>query len=159
MLFKESPDTMAYLSVPSPIGDLTLFEEDGKLISLDWGAVEGGEETPLLLEAARQLDAYFDGTLKEFTLPLDPAGTAFQKKVWAAMEKIPYGAVRRYGDVAEELASGPRAVGGACGKNPIPVIIPCHRIIASDGTLGGYSGQDGIDTKRFLLTLEGIEGV
>jgi len=150
---------MAYLSVPSPIGDLTLFEEDGKLISLDWGAVEGGEETPLLLEAARQLDAYFDGTLKEFTLPLDPAGTAFQKKVWAAMEKIPYGAVRRYGDVAEELASGPRAVGGACGKNPIPVIIPCHRIIASDGTLGGYSGQDGIDTKRFLLTLEGIEGV
>ena len=150
---------MAYLSVPSPIGDLTLFEEDGKLISLDWGAVEGGEETPLLLEAARQLDAYFDGTLKEFTLPLDPAGTAFQKKVWAAMEKIPYGAVRRYGDVAEELASGPRAVGGACGKNPIPVIIPCHRIIASDGTFGGYSGQDGIDTKRFLLTLEGIEGV
>lgn len=150
---------MAYLSVPSPIGDLTLFEEDGKLISLDWGAVEGGEETPLLLEAARQLEAYFDGTLKTFTLPLDPAGTAFQKKVWAVMEKIPYGAVRRYGDVAEELSSGPRAVGGACGKNPIPVIIPCHRIIASDGTLGGYSGQDGIDTKRFLLTLEGIEGV
>ena len=91
---------MAYLSVPSPIGDLTLFEEDGKLISLDWGAVEGGEETPLLLEAARQLEAYFDGTLKTFTLPLDPAGTAFQKKVWAVMEKIPYGAVRRYGDVA-----------------------------------------------------------
>lgn len=150
---------MAYLSVPSPIGDLTLFEEDGKLISLDWGAVEGGEETPLLLEAARQLDAYFDGTLKEFSLPLDPAGTAFQKKVWAVMEKIPYGKVRRYGDVAEELGSAPRAVGGACGKNPIPVIIPCHRIIASDGGLGGYSGQDGVDTKRFLLTLEGIEGV
>ena len=150
---------MAYLSVPSPIGDLTLFEEDGKLISLDWGAVEGGEETPLLLEAAHQLDAYFDGSLKVFSLPLDPAGTAFQKKVWAVMEKIPYGSVRRYGDVAEELASAPRAVGGACGKNPIPVIIPCHRIIASDGTLGGYSGQDGVDTKRFLLTLEGIEGV
>lgn len=150
---------MAYLSVPSPIGDLTLFEEDGKLISLDWGAVEGGEETPLLLEAAHQLDAYFDGSLKVFSLPLDPAGTAFQKNVWAVMEKIPYGAVRRYGDVAEELSSGPRAVGGACGKNPIPVIIPCHRIIASDGTLGGYSGQDGIDTKRFLLSLEGIEGV
>jgi len=150
---------MAYLSVSSPIGDLTLFEEDGKLISLDWGAVEGGEETPLLLEAARQLDAYFDGSLKEFSLPLDPAGTAFQKKVWAIMEKIPYGQVRRYGDVAVELASAPRAVGGACGKNPIPVIIPCHRIIATDGGLGGYSGQDGVDTKRFLLTLEGFEGV
>ena len=150
---------MAYLSVPSPIGELTLFEEDGKLISLDWGAVEGGEETPLLLEAARQLDAYFDGTLKAFTLPLDPAGTAFQKKVWAIMETIPYGSVRRYGDVASELGSAPRAVGGACGRNPIPVIIPCHRIIASDGGLGGYSGQDGVDTKRFLLNLEGVEGV
>jgi len=150
---------MAYLTVPSPVGDLTLFEEDGQLISLDWGAVEGGEETPLLLEAARQIDAYFDGELKDFDLPLSPHGTTFQKKVWAVMEKIPYGQVRRYGDVAAELSSGPRAVGGACGKNPIPIIIPCHRIIATDGGLGGYSGQDGVDTKRFLLSLEGVEGV
>ena len=150
---------MAYLTVPSPLGDLTLFEEDGKIISLDWGAVEGGEETPLLTEAARQLDDYFDGSLKTFTLPLDPAGTAFQKKVWEAMTRIPYGQIRRYGEVAEELDSGPRAVGGACGRNPIPIIIPCHRILGSNGSLGGYSGDGGLDTKLFLLRLEGVEGV
>lgn len=150
---------MAYLTLSSPIGPLTLFEEDGKIVSLDWGAVEGEEETPLLLEAVRQLEAYFEGKLKSFDLPLAPGGTAFQKKVWAVMETIPYGTVRRYGDVAAELDSAPRAVGGACGRNPIPIIIPCHRIIASDGGLGGYSGQDGVDTKRFLLKLEGFEGV
>ena len=147
---------MAYLSIPSPIGDLTLFEEDGQLISLDWGAVEGGEETPLLLEAARQLEAYFDGSLKTFDLPLAPAGTAFQKKVWQALQQIPFGQVLRYGEMADKLSSGPRAIGGACGKNPLPVLIPCHRVIAADGSLGGYSGQDGIDTKRFLLDLEGV---
>ncbi len=145
---------MPYLTVPSPLGDLTLFEDNGHLVALDWGAVEGESETPLLEEAARQLEAYFDGRLRRFDLPLAPAGTAFQKRVWAVMQTIPYGQVLRYGDVARLLASGPRAVGGACGRNPLPILIPCHRIVGSHGALGGYSGQDGIETKRFLLHLE-----
>lgn len=148
---------MPYLTIFSPIGDLTLFEEDGKLVSIDWGAVDGGEETPLLLEAAQQIEDYFDGKRQEFNLPLAPFGTAFQKKVWAALQTIPYGQVLRYGEMAERLDSGPRAIGGACGKNPLPVVIPCHRVIAADGSLGGYSGQDGLETKKFLLTLEGAK--
>ena len=146
---------MHYLSFSSPVGDLTLFEEDGKLISLDWGAVEGGESNPLLEEARRQLDDYFDGQRQSFDLPLAPMGTVFQQKVWHALQDIPYGSVSRYGELARLIDSGPRAVGSACGRNPLPIIIPCHRVIAADGSLGGYSGQDGLETKQFLLTLEG----
>src|SRR5579859_4252855 len=112
---------MPYLTCPSPLGPLTLFEEDGAIISLDWGAVDGGEETPLLKEAARQLEAYFDGELKTFDLPLTPHGTAFQKKLWKALEAIPYGDTLTYGQLASRIDSGPRAIGGACGRNPIPV--------------------------------------
>lgn len=146
---------MSYLTCSSPLGQLTLFEEDGAIISLDWGAVEGGEETPLLKEAVRQLEAYFDGDLKDFDLTLRPAGTAFQKKIWKALETIPYGETLTYGQLASRIDSGPRAIGGACGRNPIPVIIPCHRILASGGKMGGYSGEGGLDTKTFLLRLEG----
>ena len=146
---------MPYLTCPSPLGALTIFEEDGKIISLDWGAVDGGAETPLLAEAARQLEAYFDGDLTEFDLPLDPHGTAFQKKLWAALETIPYGSTLTYGELASRIDSGPRAIGGACGRNPIPIIIPCHRVLAAGGKMGGYSGHEGPDTKHFLLRLEG----
>ena len=147
---------MPYLSLPSPVGDLTLFEDDDKIISLDWGGVDGGEETPLLLEAMQQLEDYFDGSRKSFDLPLAPQGTAFQQKVWAALRQIPFGQVLRYGDLAKLVSSAPRAIGGACGKNPIPIIIPCHRVIASNGGLGGYSGLDGLESKQFLLDLEGV---
>ncbi|HLN25903.1 MAG TPA: methylated-DNA--[protein]-cysteine S-methyltransferase [Patescibacteria group bacterium] len=150
---------MSYLSIHSPIGDLTLFEEDGKLVSIDWGWVDGGAETPLLAEARSQLEHYFDGQRQDFDLPLAPAGTAFQRRVWDALQRIPYGQALRYGDLAAELGSGPRAIGGACGRNPLPVVIPCHRVVAADGSLGGYSGVDGIDTKRALLDLEGFKGV
>ena len=146
---------MPYLTCPSPVGPLTLFEEDGKIISLDWGAVDDGEETPLLREAARQLEAYFDGALTRFDLPLDPHGTVFQKKLWRALETIPYGQTLTYGEMASQIDSGPRAIGGACGRNPIPIIIPCHRVLGSGGKMGGYSGHDGTDTKEFLLRLEG----
>jgi len=149
---------MPYLSIHSPIGDLTLFEEDGKLVSIDWGWVDGGDETPLLAEARSQLDHYFDGQRQQFDLPLAPAGTAFQRRVWEALQRIPYGQALRYADLAAELGSGPRAIGGACGRNPLPVVIPCHRVVAADGSLGGYSGVDGIDTKRALLDLEGFKG-
>ena len=146
---------MSYLTCPSPLGALTLFEEDGKIISLDWGAVDGGEETPLLAEAARQLEAYFDGELTRFDLPLDPQGTAFQKKLWMALKTIPYGSTLTYGELASRIDSAPRAIGGACGRNPIPIIIPCHRVLAAGGRMGGYSGHEGTDTKEFLLRLEG----
>jgi methylated-DNA-[protein]-cysteine S-methyltransferase len=109
----------------------------------------------LLIEARRQFEDYFDGRRRDFDLPLKAAGSPFQKRVWTAMRDIPYGEVRYYGDLARQLGSGPRAIGGACGRNPLPVIVPCHRIIAADGSLGGYSGMHGLETKQFLLTLEG----
>ena len=146
---------MPYMTCPSPVGPLTLFEEDGAIISLDWGAVDGGEETPLLREATRQLDAYFDGELTRFDLPLAPHGTAFQKKLWQALNSIPYGGTLTYGELASRIGSAPRAIGGACGRNPIPIIVPCHRVLAAGGKMGGYSGHDGTDTKEFLLRLEG----
>ncbi len=146
---------MPYVSMKSPIGDLTLFEEDGRIVALDWGWVERGTATPLLTEARNQLDQYFDGERQDFDLPLAPNGSLFQKKVWASLQRIPYGQVRRYGELATELESAPRAVGGACARNPLPIIVPCHRVVGSGGSLGGYSGLEGLDTKRFLLSLEG----
>jgi len=149
---------MSYLAYNSPVGPLTLFEEDGVIIAVEWGWPPESEDAPApVLEQARdQLDAYFEGRLKEFDLPLAPMGTAFQKKVWQAMSRIPFGATRTYGDLAGELGTSPRALGGACGRNPIPIIIPCHRILGSNGGLGGYSGMDGTETKAFLLRLEGV---
>lgn len=149
---------MSYLAYNSPVGPITLFEEDGVIIAVEWGWPPESEDPPApVLERARdQLDAYFEGALKEFDLPLAPMGTAFQKKVWQAMSRIPFGATRTYGDLATELGTSPRALGGACGRNPIPIIIPCHRILAGNGGLGGYSGMDGTETKAFLLRLEGV---
>lgn len=100
------------------------------------------------------LHAYFDGAPDPFAdLPLNPAGTPFQRRVWAAMQAIPRGRTRTYGELARDLRSSARAVGMACGANPIPIIIPCHRVTGS-GCLGGYSGGEGPDTKRYLLGLE-----
>lgn len=146
---------MPQLSFHSPIGMLTVSEEDGRIVSIDWGWVGESRETPLLVRARDQLDAYFDGRRTAFDLPLGPAGTLFQRRVWDALMEIPYGETRRYGDVARSLGSAPRAVGTACGRNPIPIVIPCHRVVAGNGGLGGYSGEDGIETKIRLLRLEG----
>jgi methylated-DNA-[protein]-cysteine S-methyltransferase len=142
-------------SLHSPVGDLTVSEEDGVIVALDWGWARDQSDTPLLREAANQLNDYFDGTRTDFDLPTAPAGTPFQIAVWRAMQAIPAGSTRTYGDIAKELGSAARAVGMACGANPIPVIIPCHRILAAAG-LGGYSGDGGLDTKRALLRLEGV---
>lgn len=146
---------MPSLAVNSPIGPLTVFEEDGAIVAVEWGWPTESEETPLLREARDQLEAYFEGRRKDFDLPLAPHGTAFQRKVWQALAAIPAGQVRTYGELASELGTSPRALGGACGRNPIPVIVPCHRVLAADRSLGGYSGMDGVETKRFLLALEG----
>lgn len=146
---------MPQLSLHSPIGDLTLSEDDGRIVALDWGWGCRQEPTPLLESARAQLLEYFDGRRRSFDLPLAPFGTAFQQRVWQALRDIPYGEVRRYGELAKALGTAPRPLGGACGRNPIPVIIPCHRVVGQSGGLGGYSGLDGIDTKRALLRLEG----
>jgi len=145
---------MTSLSFHSPLGPLTLFEEDDAIIVLEWGRAPEDETSPLLDEAKKQLDAYFDRKLTNFDLPLSPPGTDFQKRVWRGMSQIPYGETRTYGDLARKISSGARPVGTACGRNPIPIIIPCHRVVASTG-LGGYTGQGGLETKSYLLKLEG----
>jgi methylated-DNA-[protein]-cysteine S-methyltransferase len=148
---------MSYLAYNSPVGPLTLFEEDGRIVAVEWGwPPESDEPIAPVLERARDLlDAYFEGKPVVFDLPLEAHGTAFQKKVWQALARIPFGATRSYGELAAELGTSPRALGSACGRNPLPILIPCHRILGANGNLGGYSGMDGIDTKRFLLRLEG----
>ena len=146
---------MPHLTVQSPVGSLSLVEEDGHLTRLDWRPAEGSEETPLLVEARKQLAAYFAGKLKRFDLPLALNGTRHQQQVWLAMQGIPYGQTRSYSEVAHEIGSGPRAVGTACGRNRIAIIVPCHRILGtSNNGIGGYSGGEGLTTKRFLLQLE-----
>lgn len=147
---------MPQLSLHSPVGDLTISEDDGAIVAVDWGWGRDQSSTPLLKAAAKQLNAYFDGKLEAFDLPLRPFGTDFQQRVWRAMMKIPYGKVRTYGEVAEKLKSGARPVGTACGRNPIPIIIPCHRVLGTQ-SLGGYSGEGGLETKVALLTLENAD--
>jgi methylated-DNA-[protein]-cysteine S-methyltransferase len=143
------------ITVKSPLGSLIVSERDGSIVALDWGTAATESETPLLAMAAQQLDAYFYCDLRRFDLPLAPSGTPFQQLVWREMLRIPYGRTRSYADIARDLDSAPRAVGGACGKNPIPIIIPCHRVLASGNRIGGYGSPGGTETKQFLLQLEG----
>lgn len=143
------------LTIDSPLGPLTLTAEGGALTVLDWGRVDDiPPADPLLTEAAAQVAAYFTGRLQRFDLPLQPAGTAFQRRVWDLMLTIPYGRTWTYGTMAHHLRSAARAVGGACGRNPIPIIIPCHRVVGGGNSPGGYSGQGGLATKAHLLDLE-----
>ena len=147
---------MPHISFATPFGDLSLFEEKGALVAVEWGRAGGGKPTPLLKRARKQLDEYFDGKRTKFDLPLAPQGTDFQKRVWAAIARIPYGQTASYGDVAHQVDSGPRAVGGACGRNPLGVIVPCHRVLGSQGRIGGWSGIGGLAAKKQLLRLEGV---
>lgn len=146
---------MPQLSLHSPVGDLTVSEEDGRLVSLDWGWVRDQAVTPLLRRTKNLLTAYFDGELQDFDLPLNLAGTAHQRKVWQAMMEIPFGMTESYGELARRIGSGAQAVGTACGRNPIAIIVPCHRVLAAQGAIGGYSGGSGVETKTALLRLEG----
>ena len=145
---------MPQLTCLTPIGEMTVSEDDGRIVALDWGRGRDQTRTPLLSEAIAQLQDYFDGKRGTFDLPLAPQGTAFQRRVWDALRAIPPGEARSYGDLARDLSSSARAVGQANGANPIPILIPCHRVLAAHGALGGYSGGDGEPTKRFLLALE-----
>jgi methylated-DNA-[protein]-cysteine S-methyltransferase len=141
------------LSLHSQVGDLTVSEEDGRIVALDWGWGRDQGETPLLRRARELLHAYFAGQSVDFDLPLAPAGTPYRQRVWAALRCIPAGATRSYLQIAREVGGSPRSVGGANAANPIPILIPCHRVVATGG-LGGYSGGDGLVTKRVLLDLE-----
>ncbi len=144
---------MPQLSLHSPIGDLTVSEEAGRIVALDWGWGRDQTETELLRAAREQLFAYFDGALRCFDLPLAPAGTEYRRRVWQALCAIPYGRTRSYRDIAAIAGGAARSVGQANGTNPIPILIPCHRVVSAGG-LGGYSGGEGIVTKRWLLALE-----
>ncbi len=148
---------MARALLDSPVGLLAVTVEEGAVSALCWcregeGVAQGGD--PVLTEALRQLDAFFAGTLRQFDLPLRPAASAFQQRFHDALCAIPFGQIRHYGDLARELGVSAQAIGQACGANPVPIIIPCHRVLAACG-LGGYSGGGGIESKVTLLRLEG----
>ena len=148
----------------SPVGELRLVEQDGAITAIEFtpfgdgaGRPKGarGDTAPVLVEATRQLRAYFDRELKDFDLPLAPAGTDFQQRVWGKLREIGFGETASYGQVAGRLGmtnAASRAVGVANGRNPIPIVIPCHRVIGADGTLTGYAG--GLARKQLLLGLE-----
>lgn len=141
------------------VGTICLAEEDGHISNLyfrdEWDLEDSQvKETPLIKEAKRQLDEYLSGNRKEFDLPLKAAGTDFQQKVWKALLEIPYGETMCYGDIAEKIDNpkAARAVGLANNRNPISIIIPCHRVIGKNGKLVGYGG--GLKIKELLLNLE-----
>lgn len=148
---------MPELTIETPTGPLTITEVDGAITRVTWQ--EGGvDDTPLLRNAARQLGEYFDGTRQGFDLPLNVVGSAFQRAACQAMADIPLGNTRTYGGIARDLGVPAQAMGQACGANPIPVIIPCHRVLGASG-LGGFSGGAGIETKVWLLRHEGAAGL
>jgi methylated-DNA-[protein]-cysteine S-methyltransferase len=148
----------------SPVGELRIVENDGAITQIEFspfrdadGRPRGDRDDahPVLVEACRQLAAYFDRDLKDFDLPLSPVGSAFQQKVWAQLRGIGYGETASYGEIAGRLgmtSAASRAVGLANGRNPIPIVIPCHRVIGANGTLTGYAG--GLERKQSLLSLE-----
>lgn len=155
----------AYTTFASPIGELTLVASSRGLAAVLW---EGDEPVtvrfdpvtkdpnhPVLREAGRQLREYFAGKRRQFNMQLDFSGTEFQNKVWHALQTIPFGETRSYGDIADQIGSrkAVRAVGAANGRNPIPIIVPCHRVIGANGTLTGFAG--GLEIKAQLLALEG----
>jgi len=144
---------MPQLSLHSPIGDLTLSEEDGVLVALDWGWGRDQARTPILLQAVAQVHHYFDGQRRCFDLPTRPAGSAYRQRVWAEACRIPFGASWTYSQLAAKAGGGARAVGAAMSANPLPILVPCHRVVAASG-LGGYSGGEGVATKQALLELE-----
>lgn len=149
---------MVCCKMESPIGVLTLVEKEQTLKEIRFGGeIHQGEEereTPFLGNAAGELREYFQGTRREFSISMAPEGTEFQKKVWKALTAIPYGETRSYGEIARIVGNdkASRAVGMANHKNPIPILIPCHRVIGKNGKLTGYAG--GLDKKTALLELE-----
>jgi methylated-DNA-[protein]-cysteine S-methyltransferase len=158
--------TMYRTTMPSPVGELTLVADDTALRTISWNTDEYGrdidgdvvdvanDEHPMLALATHQLEEYFDGSRTEFDVPLAPEGTPFQQQVWSVLRSIPFGATMTYGEQASLLGdrNRARAVGAANGRNPIPIIVPCHRVVGSNGHLTGFGG--GIAAKAWLLDHE-----
>jgi methylated-DNA-[protein]-cysteine S-methyltransferase len=156
--------SLAYKTIDSPVGRLKLVASDKGLVAVLWendkpnrvrlGAMIADQRHPILLVTERQLEQYFAGERKTFSVPLDMRGTSFQKNVWEALLAIPFGETRSYGQLAKQLgnARAMRAVGAANGRNPVSIIVPCHRVIGSSGKLIGFAG--GLETKARLLSLE-----
>ena len=142
--------------VDTPVGPVLIVESGGRIAEIRFasGSEPDRDDTPLLRRAETQIAEYFESRRRQFDLPLAPAATAFQARVRQAMQDIPYGQTRSYGELAHSAGGAPRAIGQACGANSLPLVVPCHRVVASAG-LGGYSGGKGLPTKRFLLALEG----
>lgn len=147
---------MSTRAIETPIGPLTLEADENAVTAIRFSAGGAQDASPLLDAAEAQLREYFAGARRTFDLPLAPHGTAFQRRVWAALRAIPYGETRTYGELAAAIDSpnASRAVGMANHRNPLPIVIPCHRVIGANGTLTGYAG--GLEVKRRLLALEGI---
>jgi methylated-DNA-[protein]-cysteine S-methyltransferase len=144
---------MPRLSLDTPVGRLTVTEEAGAITRIRWG--DGPSDgTSLLREAEAQIHDYFAGTRRDFDLPLRIAGSDIQRRACAAMAAIPWGETRTYGEIARDLGVSAQAAGQLCGGNPIPVVIPCHRVLGAT-SLGGFSGGMGVETKVALLKLEG----
>jgi methylated-DNA-[protein]-cysteine S-methyltransferase len=139
--------------ITGPFGPVSLVERSGVLVALEWRLPEENGESALLVEGLAQLRAYFEGRLKRFDLPLD-WGTGLNAAVRRAMADIPYGETRTYGEIAKAVGAAPQAVGQACGANPLPVLIPCHRVTGTDW-FGGFSAPGGVETKAALLRHEG----
>ncbi|QIE46726.1 methylated-DNA--[protein]-cysteine S-methyltransferase [Pseudohalocynthiibacter aestuariivivens] len=149
---------MPAVTFSTPIGPMTVVSENADITAIDWRRTNASDSTPELEEARRQITAYFDGTLTVFDLPLRVGGTDFQRDVCDQISAIPYGETRTYGEIASALGVPAQAVGSGCGGNPIPVIIPCHRVLGANG-LGGFSARGGVETKVWLLKHEGAAGL
>ena len=149
---------MAQQSVHTQFGTLSVVEDDGAITRLTWGHVDPAPSA-LTQAACAQLAAYDAGELTSFDLPTRVAANAFQQAVCAVMAAIPFGETVTYGDIAKALGKPAQAVGSACGGNPIPIIIPCHRVMGAGGKLTGFSGAGGVETKVALLRHEGAAGL
>jgi methylated-DNA-[protein]-cysteine S-methyltransferase len=149
---------MHKLAMFSPFGRLVMMADDTAIKRIRWDetmAAPTETSSPLLQEAQRQLKAYAERTLRQFDLPVQPDGSDFQQQVWTLMQQIPYGQTMTYGEMATRLGGIAREVGSACGSNPIPIVIPCHRVVGGGGRMTGFSGGRGVDSKAQLLAHEG----
>lgn len=142
--------------IDSPVGPVSITEANGRIIRIRFGTTPPDGHGEILDRAVDQMRAYFSGELFEFDLPLAPPATPFQAAMRAAMLAIPYGQMRTYGDLAAALDTNARAIGQGCGDNPLPIVVPCHRVVAAGGRLGGFSGGKGRETKRRLLNFEAV---
>jgi len=147
-----------YRTLDTPLGLMRLSASDGAITAADWTNTPAEDCAPELEEACAQLTAYFNGTLTAFDLPLRVDASEFQQKVCAAIAAIPFGQTRTYGEIAADLGAPAQAVGTGCGGNPIPVIIPCHRVLGAS-SLGGFSAHGGVESKVWLLRHEGAAGL